>query len=445
MKSKQEIDILLIGAGPSNIALAIAIEESDEAVGRVVMLEAGTSVAWHPGMLFPEAQSQVSFLKDLVTLRNPTSRFTFLNFLHQTGRLGDFVNLQSFFPYRREISDYLRWCSDNLRKVDVRCSSHVTSLHPITENQGKVALWEVTCADGQKYTAKRVVYGAGRQAYVPEPFAEIGSEKVIHASRLVEKLYAHKPDAINTIAIVGGAQSAAEAYQECLRRFPLARVHLIMRSIGLVPYGGSKFTNDLYSDAFVDSFYGAPEAARRWVLAAMHDSNYAGVTPSTLESLFRFHYLQRMEENSRAQIHTQCEILEATPVSAGINMHWTEGPNNHSTRETFDLVILGTGYQNSTPPLLREAARNLGAPTWNLTRNYRADIACVPGVSLHTLGVNEATHGISDTLLSVVGTRAQIVLEDMKSDIHSEQSADLNTIWSSKTAFAPPLAAALTS
>ena len=59
-------------------------------------------------MLLPWAQSQVSFLKDLVTLRNPRSRFSFLNYLHATGRLDEFINLGSFSPYRLEISDYLQ-------------------------------------------------------------------------------------------------------------------------------------------------------------------------------------------------------------------------------------------------------------------------------------------------------------------------------------------------
>ena len=38
----KEIDLLLIGAGPSNIALAVAVEEAAHATGleRIVMLEA---------------------------------------------------------------------------------------------------------------------------------------------------------------------------------------------------------------------------------------------------------------------------------------------------------------------------------------------------------------------------------------------------------------------
>jgi L-ornithine N5-oxygenase len=85
----QNIDLLMIGSGPANLSIAVALEEhaSTSAIDSSIMLEKETCVSWQKGMLFPEAQSQVSFLKDLVTLRDPTSRFSFLNFLHKTGKL----------------------------------------------------------------------------------------------------------------------------------------------------------------------------------------------------------------------------------------------------------------------------------------------------------------------------------------------------------------------
>ncbi|WP_139319745.1 SidA/IucD/PvdA family monooxygenase, partial [Serratia marcescens] len=89
----QHTDLLMIGCGPSNLAVGVALEECAEVhnINSSLILEKDTSVCWHRGMLFPEAQSQVSFLKDLVTQRDPTSRFSFLNFLHKTNRLDSFV------------------------------------------------------------------------------------------------------------------------------------------------------------------------------------------------------------------------------------------------------------------------------------------------------------------------------------------------------------------
>lgn len=417
-RAMEEADLLLIGAGPSNIALAVAMEELGRppGSGKVVMLEAGACISWHPGMLFPQAQSQVSFLKDLATLRNPTSNFTFLNFLHKTGRLDDFVNLQTFFPYRREISAYLRWCVEQLHTVEVHYSSAVQAIEPLLDEHGRVQRWRVVCRDGREVTARRIVYGAGRQAHVPEPFCSLGSARVLHASRFLEQLGQLDADQVGSIAVVGGAQSSAEVYEECLRRFPTARVRLLMRSVGLVPYGGSKFTNALYSNDFVDSFYDAPEETRSQVLAAMRDSNYAGSTPSTLESLFRFHYLQRMDCQDRAQIHTQCHVQHVEVQGERIAMHWTSGHDSEPCHDSFDLVVLGTGYKNELPALLATAVRSLGIDELGVNRHYRAGVPCAPGASLHVLGVNEATHGISDTLLSVVGFRAKRVLDDLRAE-----------------------------
>ncbi|WP_283812081.1 SidA/IucD/PvdA family monooxygenase [Bradyrhizobium archetypum] len=44
-------------------------------------------------MLLPGSDMQISFLKDLVSLRDPTSPFTFLNYLHKRGRFAGFHQL----------------------------------------------------------------------------------------------------------------------------------------------------------------------------------------------------------------------------------------------------------------------------------------------------------------------------------------------------------------
>src|ERR1700712_381172 len=101
----------MIGAGPSNLSLAVALEEcgSPELAAGALILEKYEDVKWQRNLLLPWARSQVSYVKDLVTLRNPRSRFSFLNFLHDQGRLDEFVNLGTFHPLRWEFSDYLQW------------------------------------------------------------------------------------------------------------------------------------------------------------------------------------------------------------------------------------------------------------------------------------------------------------------------------------------------
>ncbi|MFD3606410.1 SidA/IucD/PvdA family monooxygenase, partial [Streptomyces sp. NPDC058656] len=99
------LDVLGIGFGPSNLALAIAVEEHNAQVApehriRAGFLERQPSFGWHRGMLIEDATMQVSFLKDLVTMRNPTSDFSFLCFLRERGRMVDFLNAKTMLRIR---------------------------------------------------------------------------------------------------------------------------------------------------------------------------------------------------------------------------------------------------------------------------------------------------------------------------------------------------------
>ncbi len=51
---------------------------------------------------------------DLVTQRDHTSSYSFLNYLNDRGRLSAFINLQTFTPSRREFHDYLPWAACRL-------------------------------------------------------------------------------------------------------------------------------------------------------------------------------------------------------------------------------------------------------------------------------------------------------------------------------------------
>ena len=63
------LDIVGIGFGPSNIAIAIALRENATELA-AVFLEQRPSFAWHETMLFETATMQVNFLKDLARFRN---------------------------------------------------------------------------------------------------------------------------------------------------------------------------------------------------------------------------------------------------------------------------------------------------------------------------------------------------------------------------------------
>lgn len=86
-----------------------------------------------------------SCLKDLVTLRKPTSPLTFLSYLHSQNRLVAFINRGSTIPTRREFADYLSWAATEVqsRGVQVAFAEEIIGLSKAEEERG-TSLIEVT-------------------------------------------------------------------------------------------------------------------------------------------------------------------------------------------------------------------------------------------------------------------------------------------------------------
>lgn len=100
-------DFIGIGLGPFNLGLACLTEPIDELNG--VFLESKPDFEWHAGMFLEGAHLQTPFMSDLVTMADPTSPYSFLNYLKERGRLYSFYIRENFYPLRTEYNDYCRW------------------------------------------------------------------------------------------------------------------------------------------------------------------------------------------------------------------------------------------------------------------------------------------------------------------------------------------------
>jgi L-ornithine N5-oxygenase len=239
-----ELDLVCVGFGPASVAIAVALHDAMEAgkmaqTPKVLFLEKQSQFAWHAGMLLPGAKMQISFVKDLASLRDPRSNFTFLNYLHKNNRLVDFINLSTFLPARAEYEDYLRWCARHFDPV-VRYQTEVVSISPVQE-EGPHRVFTVTSRNvktGAITTsrARNVVVAVGGQASIPKIFPA-RHPRVIHSSQyaqLVPKILGNKA-APYRVAVVGAGQSAAEIYSNVQGLYPNSKTHLIMRSEFLKP------------------------------------------------------------------------------------------------------------------------------------------------------------------------------------------------------------------
>ncbi|WP_035780392.1 SidA/IucD/PvdA family monooxygenase, partial [Arthrobacter sp. H14] len=109
-------DFIGIGAGPFNLGLAALTAPITELDG--VFLDEGAGFDWHPGMMLDSAHLQVPFLADLVTMADPTSRYSFLNYLKESDRLYRFYIRENFYPLRAEFNKYCQWVAAQLPNVN---------------------------------------------------------------------------------------------------------------------------------------------------------------------------------------------------------------------------------------------------------------------------------------------------------------------------------------
>lgn len=243
--STSHYDIISIGFGPA--ALAIAIAMRDRGVSpRILFLEKQPEFGWHTGMLLPSTKMQISFIKDLATMRDPRSQFTFLNYLHTKGRLVHFTNLSTLLPFREEFNDYMKWCAGHFGEW-VRYGQEVVGMSPV-RTQGSnwpvdyftVAARDVRTGQVREVTAKHVIVANGREPFVPAGI-ELGGEKLadtlVHSSQYMNRVPRAfgQTTAEYRFAVVGGGQSAVEIAEDLCSRYPNAKVSLITRAAALKP------------------------------------------------------------------------------------------------------------------------------------------------------------------------------------------------------------------
>ncbi|NUU24789.1 MAG: lysine N(6)-hydroxylase/L-ornithine N(5)-oxygenase family protein [Streptomycetaceae bacterium] len=416
-------DLVGVGFGPSNLALAVAVAEHnaggpDHVPVDALFLEKQRQFGWHRGMLVDGATMQVSFLKDLVTLRNPTSDFSFVSYLHAAGRLVEFVNHKAFFPLRAEFHGYLEWAAGRVAE-SVRYGTEVTAVRPVVTG-GQVVAFEVAArsSDGTEHLhrARNVVFAPGLTPRLPDGVAT--SERVWHNSELVPRVAAADPAAVRTAVVVGSGQSAAESAEFLHRRFPDAEVHAVFSRYGYAPADDSPFANRIFDPEAVDDYFDAPDDVKDMLTAYHRNTNYSVVDGDLIADLYATVYEERVLGRERLRIRHASRItaLDDGPDRARLDIEYL--PTGKTETLDADVVVYATGYRPSDAlALLGDTAGaclrdTAGRP--RLGRDYR--VATAPGIAagIYLQGGTEHTHGLSSTLLSNVAVRAGEILDSVR-------------------------------
>lgn len=425
-------DFMGAGFGPSNMALAVALKEADSPAKQHLkhcFIEKQDTFQWHGGMLLDNTNMQISFMKDLATIRNPTSRFTFLNYLSEQGRLEDFINLKTFYPSRQEFNDYLSWVAG---QFDQQChyGESVTAIKPVVENNQVIAVEaHSTTSQGQAVVrrGRNLVLGIGGRPNVPEVFEHLDTDRILHSSQYLKKigqakaLLGREP----RIAVIGGGQSAAEIYLNLANTLPDSSLNMIVRAGSLKPADSSPFVNEIFHTHFINDMYSRTEEDRQKHLRDYQDTNYAVVDDEELQQLQALFYQQKLTGVAPHRLSNHTNVIDAKMNGDCIDLLLENKAAGEHQTESFDLVILATGYRRDVHKKVLSGLSDY-LDDYQVDRNYRLQTPehFLPGIYLQ--GYCEASHGLSDTLLSVLAVRSEEILNSMVQ--HMQHPTDLRTI-----------------
>ena len=409
-------DLVGVGFGPSNLALAIAVQEhNDDAPANpvtAVFFERQASFGWHRGMLLEDATMQVSFLKDLVTLRNPASRYSFLCYLQDRGRLIDFINHKTFFPLRVEFHDYLEWAAAKVGDV-VHYGSEVTEVVPVVRD-GVIEAFDVLArtADGlvTSCRARNLVVATGLRPILPSG-VQLG-ERVWHSRDLLTNV--GRVEKADRFVVVGAGQSAAEITAYLHEKFPTAEVCGVFSRYGYSPADDSSFANRIFDPAAVDDYFDAPAEVKTMLMNYHSNTNYSVVDNDLIEDLYRRVYRERVSGASRLRLLNMSRLAGAHEDGDRVAVNVEMLTTGELTTLDADVLICATGYAPVDPfPLLGDVADRcvrdeFGRPLVDRDYRIRTDSSMTAGVYLQ--GGTEHTHGITASLLSTSAVRSADIL-----------------------------------
>lgn len=383
-------DFIGIGLGPFNLSLACLAQPIEGL--KAVFLDENPRFDWHPGMLLEDAHLQTPFLSDLVTLADPTSPLSFLNYIKQQGRIYSFYIRENFFLLRREYSQYCQWAAEQLSNIEF--DTYVEHVDYCPADRCYRIRSRSTRSGHQKvHRARRLVLGTGTRPYIP-PCCEGLMERALHSS---DYLY-HKErlQARRSITILGSGQSAAEIFHDLLRGIDCHGYELnwITRSPRLFPLEYSKLTLEMTSPEYVDYFHALPADTRDQLIASQKHL-YKGINTELINDIYDLLYTKRLGGELPVSILTNTALTDASYSRAKgrfeLRLHHEEQdrPFSHET----EALVLATGYHYRPPAFLKGIADRIAWDAqgrYAVRRNYSIDHQgseiFVQNAELHTHG-----------------------------------------------------------
>ncbi|WP_221568517.1 lysine N(6)-hydroxylase/L-ornithine N(5)-oxygenase family protein [Alkalihalobacillus sp. TS-13] len=412
MNNKKVYDMIGIGIGPFNLGLAALIDPIDEL--DALFFDQTSKFEWHPGMLLEGSDLQVPFLADLVTLADPKSPYTFLNYLHEKDRLFKFYFFNRFDIPRREYSDYAAWVASNLERCLFK--KRVVGVEYIKDDQ----LYEVHVNDTEtqaieKFHARHIVMGTGSVPMVPMDADGCSSEDVFHSSQY--RFYEDKAKDSGSVTVIGSGQSAAEVFYELLLDQDKKGYELTWytRSAGFMQLESAKLGQEVFSPDYIAYFHQLPFEDRKDALSTLGQLR-KGIDPETLKQIYDLLYHRSVDENAKkVTIQPLTEVTKIEPANEGAGYqlschHWQK---DESFTHLSEIVVLATGYKPHIPEWFEKFSDEIeweDEKRYKVTFDYRLQFNDDRPNHIFTLTNLEHSHGAGATNLGLSVYRNQKII-----------------------------------
>ncbi|MDT4994609.1 MAG: lysine N6-hydroxylase [Actinoplanes sp.] len=413
-----------IGVGPANLSLASLLHGRPDVPN--LFLDRKIEFSWHDGQQVPGASLQVSLFKDLVVLSDPTSKFSFLSYLHDQGKMYHFVNAQFDAVPRQEFRNYLEWASR--RNENIAFGEQVLAVE-FDRNF-------VVHTTERVVTAENIVVGVGTRPWVPEQAHGQLGDTQFHVADFVGR--AHGLGG-KRVAVLGGGQSGAEAFLDLISRSPgeiPRRVTWLSRRANYFPIDDSPFTNEYYVPSYSDYFSRLENATRR----AINSRNVLtsdGISEATLREIYQRCYVHRFIDRTEDLV-ALLPNRTVTDVSGGDGGCWTVTAVNNDLPELLervevDTIVWATGFRSAAMDFLAPIGGRLEreGDEYRIDQNFAVQWDGPSDRSIFVQNAAREQRGLADPNLSLVAWRSQRILDRLLGQRSNDQLASFIE-WSSK-------------
>ncbi|SCF70118.1 lysine N(6)-hydroxylase/L-ornithine N(5)-oxygenase family protein [Streptomyces sp. Ncost-T10-10d] len=425
-ETDQPHDLVGIGIGPFNLslaALAHGIPGNPHPL-TTAFYEQRPAFHWHPGLLIDGASLQVPFLADLVTLADPASPWTFLNYLRSRDRLFPFYFAERFHIQRAEYDAYCRWVSDQLpglhfsHQVDAIRWNNERSLFEVDFTQLDTS--GEAEALGRAHT-RHIALGIGTEPYIPDPLkplAEAESIPVIHSADYLH----HRETLLDAehITVIGSGQSGAEIFLDLLRARPTGRekLHWLARTQAFAPMEYSKLGLEHFTPDYSRYFHALPESVRdelvphQWQL-------HKGIDADTIAAIHDELYRRTLHGGWPDTTLTPGVSVRTAGRVAGtrVELHLEHTQQNTRSRLTTDAVVLATGYRERPldhiltgldPHMRRDASERP-----HIDDRFRLVLDPTVTGNVYVQNAERHTHGVGAPDLGLAAWRSATILNNL--------------------------------